>query len=131
MKFIQHELTEMKQIIRNFHIFIGLASLLWLMIRSGKKPSRLNYPCQKAAAANVSIFLLPVLFLYFHFFRNFFNNPGIKKTFTVLMTVIAVFSISIYSFQRLQLSRQEYQSKKRIQSGPIGKKQGNSHLPEG
>ena len=33
-------------------IVVGLLSLLWLAIRSAPKPSRLNYPCQRAAATN-------------------------------------------------------------------------------
>lgn len=32
---------------------VGFASLFWLLVRSGLKPSRLRYPCQKAALANV------------------------------------------------------------------------------
>ncbi len=36
---------------------IGLASLLWLIVRSGTKPSRMAYPCQRMAAANVSAWL--------------------------------------------------------------------------
>jgi len=39
-------------------VVIGLASLGWLLLRSGSKPSRITYPCQKAAAANCYTFLL-------------------------------------------------------------------------
>jgi hypothetical protein len=38
-------------------IVIGIGSLIWLIIRTGTKPSRITYPCQKAAANN-SIFFL-------------------------------------------------------------------------
>jgi len=38
-------------------LIIGIASLIWLIFRSGAKPSRLQYPCQKVAAHN-SAFLL-------------------------------------------------------------------------
>jgi len=31
---------------------VGLLSLAWLLIRSGRKPTRLRYPCQRAALAN-------------------------------------------------------------------------------
>jgi hypothetical protein len=34
---------------------LGIASALWLLIRSGRKPSRLAYPCQQAALANTTI----------------------------------------------------------------------------
>jgi hypothetical protein len=36
---------------------IGIASLLWFLIRTGGKPSRAAYPCQKAALANASAWL--------------------------------------------------------------------------
>jgi hypothetical protein len=38
--------------------YIAAVSLVWLIIRTGGKPSRITYPCQKAAVANVNIFLL-------------------------------------------------------------------------
>jgi hypothetical protein len=45
---------------------IGIASLLWFLIRTGTKPRRAAYPCQKAALANASAWLstlaLPVFF---------------------------------------------------------------------
>ena len=36
---------------------MGIASLLWFLIRTGSKPSRAAYPCQKAALANASAWL--------------------------------------------------------------------------
>jgi hypothetical protein len=36
---------------------VGVASLLWFLIRSGPKPSRAAYPCQRAAMANASAWL--------------------------------------------------------------------------
>ena len=44
------------------YIVIGVGSLLWLIIRSGTKPSRFSYPCQRVAANN-SIFFLSSLAL--------------------------------------------------------------------
>lgn len=43
---------------------IAIASLIWLVWRSGTKPQRLGYPCQQAAAANVgalAVLLVPAL----------------------------------------------------------------------
>ncbi len=45
---------------------IAVASLLWLIFRSGSQPRRITYPCQQVAAANVGAFaagLIPVLWL--------------------------------------------------------------------
>ena len=39
-------------------VLIGLVSFVWLLLRSGSKPSRLSYPCQKAATTNSFTFLL-------------------------------------------------------------------------
>ena len=36
---------------------IGFASLLWFLIRSGPRPSRAAYPCQRMAAANATAWL--------------------------------------------------------------------------
>jgi uncharacterized protein (DUF362 family) len=38
-------------------ILIGLVSLFWLIYRSGTKPTRIVYPCQRVAAANCYTFL--------------------------------------------------------------------------
>lgn len=38
------------------NVFIlGVVSLVWLLLRSGRKPSRLAYPCQQAALTNTSL----------------------------------------------------------------------------
>ena len=37
---------------------IAFASLVWLIVRSGTQPRRMAYPCQRAAAANVSAFAI-------------------------------------------------------------------------
>jgi parallel beta-helix repeat protein len=40
---------------------VAAVSAIWLVIRTGGKPSRITYPCQKAATANVHVFLLVIL----------------------------------------------------------------------
>ncbi len=52
-------------------LVIGLASLAWLIYRSGTKPSRISYPCQRAAAANSYTFLV---YPFFAFFANLARN---------------------------------------------------------
>lgn len=34
---------------------VGILSLVWLAIRSGRKPSRISYPCQRAALTNTTV----------------------------------------------------------------------------
>ena len=70
-----------------FYFLLGFLSFVWLILRSGTKPSRIGYPCQKMAAIYTKqwfgIFLLPVLGLGF-FQKN-------KKT--IFLTVSAIFLI--------------------------------------
>ncbi len=49
-----HRLSQRQK--RTFWLF-GLGSLIWLLLRSGSKPSRLTYPCQRAALATSSGFV--------------------------------------------------------------------------
>ncbi len=52
-------------------LVIGLTSLAWLLYRSGTKPTRIVYPCQKAAAVNSYTFLV---YPFFAFFAKFARN---------------------------------------------------------
>lgn len=40
---------------------LGIVSLLWLLFRTGTKPSRIVYPCQQAAAENAYVLLSSIL----------------------------------------------------------------------
>jgi len=44
-----------------YFIITGFISLIWLVIRTGKKPSRINYPCQKVVLNNSILFLSYIL----------------------------------------------------------------------
>jgi len=46
------------------HTLTFLACLIWLVLRSGRKPTRLAYPCQQMAAITVSTYL-GVIFIFF------------------------------------------------------------------
>ena len=76
------------------------ASLVWLIIRTGRKPSRITYPCQKAAVANINVFLL-ALFAPLLGFGKFkvklppiFNNRLIK-TLVLLGPLLLAFGSDI------------------------------------
>lgn len=51
---------------RHSFFLFGLASILWLLFRTGSKPTRVNYPCQQASAASGSLwiatYVLPAIF---------------------------------------------------------------------
>jgi len=71
-------------------------SLAWLIVRTGRKPSRIAYPCQKAAVANIHIFLL-VLFVPLLDFTKFKAvlktppNPRLAKTILLLSSLLLAF----------------------------------------
>ncbi|MHA2213693.1 MAG: hypothetical protein ACW992_11095, partial [Candidatus Thorarchaeota archaeon] len=41
--------------------FVAIASALWIAYRSGGRPSRIGYPCQQAAIANIQAFQFALL----------------------------------------------------------------------
>lgn len=45
---------------------VGVLSLFWLIVKTGRKPSRIHYPCQQTALANVTIFLIPLVAFLFY-----------------------------------------------------------------
>jgi len=47
---------------RESFFLYGLACLVWYLIRTGTKPSRASYPCQKAAAANADLWAITYVF---------------------------------------------------------------------
>ncbi|MEM2129565.1 MAG: DUF362 domain-containing protein [Candidatus Bathyarchaeia archaeon] len=50
--------------IRQSTLIIGVFSLFWFLYRTGTKPSRIVYPCQRAAASNCYAFLLYPAFAF-------------------------------------------------------------------
>jgi len=79
------------------YFLLGFSSFVWLILRSGTKLSRINYPCQKMAAINTKqwfgIFLLPVLGL-----ESFKKN---KRTIFLAVSAIFLFSL-IFLLSNLQ-----------------------------
>ncbi|MBS7615551.1 DUF362 domain-containing protein, partial [Candidatus Bathyarchaeota archaeon] len=57
--------------IRHSTLIIGVLSLFWFLYRTGTKPSRVVYPCQRAAASNCYAFLLYPAFAFIaHFIKT-------------------------------------------------------------
>lgn len=77
-----------------FSFFLGFLSFVWLILRSGTKPSRINYPCQKMAAIYTKqwfgIFLLPVLGL--GFFQK--NKKTILLAASDICLILLIFLLS-------------------------------------
>jgi len=75
--------------------FVGLASLVWFLLRTGAKPSRIAYPCQRAALANASLWLALYVLPLAGVLR-----PG-RRTLALLLAALAlVGSLALLGLQR-------------------------------
>ncbi|MEO0085317.1 MAG: DUF362 domain-containing protein [candidate division WOR-3 bacterium] len=55
-------LTRLVQRLSGSIFWLGLGSILWLLLRSGTKPGRVRYPCQQAAAGTGALWLSAFVF---------------------------------------------------------------------
>ncbi|HSF82071.1 MAG TPA: DUF362 domain-containing protein [Anaerolineales bacterium] len=76
--------------IRQNTLFIGIASLIWLLYRSGTKPSRVRYPCQQASMVNVSMYLSPAILPLTH------RLIRVRETLTVRAVLRAVGMVTLF-----------------------------------
>ncbi len=65
--------------LKNSLLFFSLVNLCWLIFRTGSKPSRIVYPCQRAAAGNISFALstlvpLSITAPFFTTIKNFLTK---------------------------------------------------------
>ncbi len=82
-------------VLRN-RIAIGLASLVWLLVRSGSQPRRLAYPCQQAAAANVGSWmalLAPSVLLRGHGDGSWHRGSFARRALVVGRTLFAATAV--------------------------------------
>jgi hypothetical protein len=80
--------------IENSFIFMILASLFWLMCKSGTKPSRIVYPCQRAAAANLSTFVILFPLLYNRKIKRFLiHDFKLSRLFLFILFIAVIFGL--------------------------------------
>ena len=110
---------------------IGLFSLLWFLLRTGTKPSRACYPCQRAAAANVHVWLTT---LVFPFLSNIPRSLGKidfrdkKITVIAVMVVIMIGSVVLWQQQMTRRREKPIQVKGLILQGQLAKAQPSSDI---
>lgn len=91
-----------------FYWFVGLGSLIWFLLRSGTKPRRLTYPCQRVALANSLGFIGYVVSLLgsVHLYRRLKQkiSPGSIAFFAFallfaicLQSSVAASTVSVYA----------------------------------
>ena len=69
-------------------LLFGLACLVWYVFRTGTKPSRASYPCQRAAAANANLWAVTYVFPLFT--ANTWKSYLRKRWKPLLVVVVAV-----------------------------------------
>ncbi len=77
--------------ISNNAFVVGLLSIVWFLVRTGTKPSRAAYPCQRAAAANgylwLAAYIAPVLVKAR---RNFHLSAATPRDAVIVLALLAV-----------------------------------------
>ncbi|MFB0503038.1 MAG: hypothetical protein ACETWE_04325, partial [Candidatus Bathyarchaeia archaeon] len=83
--------------------FIGPLSLIWFLLRTGTRPTRVVYPCQRAAAANVYVWLttcaLPFLAIPQRLTGTGFGRRKIVAV-TAILLVVTVGSLSLWELYK-------------------------------
>ncbi|MFP4400742.1 MAG: DUF362 domain-containing protein, partial [Candidatus Woesearchaeota archaeon] len=81
-------------LLKENHIVIALASFLWLLYKTGQKPSRITYPCQQAALANIGILVYALPAFYINKIKNLLKNKQefVKKIAMVLVLFMLILS---------------------------------------
>ncbi len=67
--------------------FLAVLSAIWLMLRTGKKPTRIVYPCQQAAVSNIRIFRLALLIQIPPSILSLRTSPKFLKPMFILSTL--------------------------------------------
>jgi len=103
------QVNEFFRNLRENAFLIGLLSLIWFTLRTGTKPSRAIYPCQRAAAANsymwLTVYVVPFLSVVSRKVPTRLN----KRVMTVAL-VIAIVAASAAAFWGFsEMSRRERQ----------------------
>ncbi|MBR9704373.1 DUF362 domain-containing protein [Candidatus Pacearchaeota archaeon] len=112
--------------IKNSLFFVFIASFFWLLFRTGKKPSRITYPCQKAAAINVISLLYLVPLLYIPKIKKFFNKGMKKKVilkyFLVILVLFLLFEVVYIGIININVNKswKEYNENKIINPTGLG-----------
>ena len=93
----------------------GLACLFWFLFRTGTKPSRIVYPCQKAAASQSLVLLVIVPYMLsdiIHFFKYRFDWNALLKTVLSVVLIAAITFSSSIAYDKVQDVKNRMQLKK-------------------
>ena len=81
-----------------------MLSLFWLMVKTGRRPSRIHYPCQQTALANVSIFLIPPAALLCYRIGSIFSRcQGRRRLFRYCILTAFALILGLSAFLGLRV----------------------------
>ncbi|MFQ6095464.1 MAG: DUF362 domain-containing protein [Candidatus Bathyarchaeia archaeon] len=87
---------------------IGLLSVVWFLLRTGTKPSRVVYPCQRAAAANIYMWLTSsVLPFLFGITQRLTKTDFSKKRIIAVVAMVVVVAGSLALLELHETRREE------------------------
>ena len=85
-------------------VILGVASFLWLLFRTGSKPSRIAYPCQQAALSNsLAVFPLLAVFLVGVALKTFKYLTKWGKVLSLVVIVVTSILVTVPFWEDLQV----------------------------
>jgi hypothetical protein len=93
MMIVQRGILHLWKWVKKHPMLLGLVSIIWLALRTGTKPSRITYPCQRAALANSIAFLaaFPILAAAYHKTRRIVEKKQTMVTIMVILILVSSF----------------------------------------
>jgi len=88
---------------------LGLFSLLWLILRTGTKPSRIVYPCQRTAAVNIYLWLTTYMIPFLHALPNkmlILRKYDLKRRVLPALLAVAIVGGSIVLWEAYESIRE-------------------------
>ncbi|MHA2201742.1 MAG: DUF362 domain-containing protein [Candidatus Thorarchaeota archaeon] len=82
---------------------VAIASTIWFVIRTGTKPSRIAYPCQQAALANISLFQTVAAVSLPSLASLRFSTDWVKPIALITMLSVGGFIMTSSPFEPLQV----------------------------
>ena len=76
---------------------LAFASVIWLILRTGTKPSRISYPCQKAALTNINVFLVALGFPFVSVAGQWLFHKMVKSRISKVVMIASLLAISVFS----------------------------------
>jgi hypothetical protein len=90
---MKHKEKKENQKVNHGFFIIGLLSILWFIARTGRKPSRVSYPCQQAAQTNANLWIITYILPTFSRFSHIRQSIEQRKQYTILAVIAVTLAI--------------------------------------